>query len=117
MGYWEEIKDAFAKGIDLAKEGIKEGADTVVQKTKEGAGVVVKKTKEGVTYAQLKAKLLFKHSEFRDALADLGDAVHDLYKESKDIYADTHVKQLIEKVNAVEDECKKIESEIQAVGK
>ncbi len=101
MGYWKDVKGVVSKGIDIAVDGLKEGAEKAVEKGKEG-----------VSYAQLKKDLFVEHRKLHDLLADLGDVTHDLYKEKKDVYADATVKEIMEKVVKLEEDCKRIEKEI-----
>ena len=102
MGYWTEVKDLLLKGADLAIEGIKEGTETVVEKSKEG-----------MAFARLKKNLYTAQRKLRNLLADLGDITHDLYREKKDIYADPEVKRIMGEVLKLEEECKKIEKELE----
>ncbi|MBN1533292.1 MAG: hypothetical protein JXA20_11560 [Spirochaetes bacterium] len=105
MGYWTEVKDVVLKGIDLAAQNIREGASTAVEKGKEG-----------LTYVQLKKDLMVSQRKLHSLLADLGDRTCDLYRDQKDIYADDSVKELMGKINAAEEECKKIETEMKSLG-
>ncbi len=106
MGYWNEVKEMVIKGLNIAAEGIKEGAETAAVKGREG-----------VTYVQLKKDLFIEHRRLQDLLSDLGDKTHDLYKEKKDIYADQSIKDIMDKVVAAEEKCKKIRDDIEKIGK
>jgi hypothetical protein len=101
MGYWQEVGDLFKKGVDLAVDNLKESAD-----------VISKKTKEGALIARVKTQVFIKERELQDIMADLGDAVFDLYKEQKDIYSDAKIKGIVEKAEKIINECKKLESEL-----
>lgn len=101
MSYWSEVKDVFLKGVDLAVEGVKEGAAKAVEKGKDG-----------VTYAQYKGNLFLEHKKLQTHLADLGDKTRDIYREKKDLFKDNAVVEIMGKINAVENECKRIEAEI-----
>ena len=102
MGYWDEVRHVLQKGVDLAKDGIKEEVEKISDATKEGAHVT-----------KAKAKLFVKQRELQTALADLGDAFYDAYKENKDVYAEDSIKSRIETVNEIEAECKSLEAEIE----
>ncbi len=106
MSYWKEVKDVFMKGVDLAVDGIKEGATTVAEKSKEG-----------IQFAQLKKDLFFEQRNLHSLLADLGDAVSVAYREKKDLNGDEKILELIEKVNSCENKCRKIEDEIESIGR
>ena len=105
MGYWEEVRDVVLKGVDIAVEGVKDGAARAVEKGKDG-----------VTYTQLKTNLFVEHRKLQTILADLGDHTRDLYREKKDIFSDPVITEIMEKLTKVEDECKRLESEIQKLG-
>lgn len=105
MGYWEEVRDVVLKGVDIAVEGVKDGAARAVEKGKDG-----------VTYTQLKTNLFVEHRKLQTILADLGDHTRDLYREKKDIFSDPVITEIMEKLTKVEDECKRLESEIQNLG-
>lgn len=105
MGYWEEVKDVVLKGVDLAVEGVKESAAKAVEKGKDG-----------VTYTQLKANLFLEQRKLQTILADLGDRTRDIFREKKDLYSDSVITEIMEKLTVVEDECKRIESEIKKLG-
>jgi len=101
MGYWHEVRDVVLKGIDLAVDGVREGAETAAMKGKDS-----------LTYAQLKKDLFLEQRKLHDHLADLGDAVHDLYREKKDIYTDEKVKGIMESIIIVEDRCRDFEKRL-----
>ena len=101
MGYWQEVGDVLKKGVDLAVDNLKESADTITKKTKEGALI-----------ARVRTQVFIKQRELQDIMADLGDAVFDLYKEQKDIYSDAKIKGIVEKADKIINECKTLESEL-----
>jgi hypothetical protein len=105
MGYWTEVREVALKGLDLAIEGVKDSAAKAMEKGKDG-----------IAYTQLKTNLFVEHRKLQTILADLGDHTRDLYREKKDIYSDPVVTEIMEKLTKVEDECKRIESEIQKLG-
>lgn len=105
MGYWEEVRDVVLKGVDLAVEGVKESAAKAVEKGKDS-----------VTYTQLKANLFLEQRKLQTVLADLGDRTRDIYREKKDLYADPVIAEIMGRLAKVEDECKRLESEIQKLG-
>jgi len=105
MGYWEEIRDVVLKGVDIAVEGVK-----------EGAAKAVVKGKEGVTYTQLKASLFLEQRKLQATLADLGDLTRDIYREKKDFYNDPVIAEVMDKLTKIENECKRLEKEIQNTG-
>ncbi|MFH0918969.1 MAG: hypothetical protein V1913_01290 [Fibrobacterota bacterium] len=117
MGYWTEVKDVVLKGMDLAAANIKEGAGVAIENIKQGAGTAVEKGKEGVAYAQLKKNLFLQHRKLHTLLADLGDLTRDLYKDGKDIYKDDKLQKIMEQVVQMETECKRMEQEIDGLGK
>lgn len=100
MGYWQEVSDVLKKGVDLAVDNLKESAETLS-----------KKTKEGTIAAKVKTRLFLKQRELHDVMADLGDAVYDVYKENKDIYADEKVQEMIAKADGIIEECRAISAE------
>ena len=100
MGYWQEVSDVLKKGVDLAVDNLKESAETLS-----------KKTKEGTIAAKVKTRLFLKQRELHDVMADLGDAVYDVYKEKKDIYADAKVQEMIAKADGIIEECRAISAE------
>jgi len=101
MSYWSEVKEVALKGIDLALANIKETTE-----------IALEKGKEGIVYVQLKKDLFVAQRELHNILADLGDAVNEIYKKKGDIYADVRVKELTGKVAASEEKCKGIEKQI-----
>lgn len=105
MGYWQEVKDVVFKGVDLAIDGMKEGAAKAVEKGKEG-----------LTYTQLKGNLFLEQRKLQGILADLGDRTRDIYRDKKDLYADTMVVEIMEKLSHAEAECKRLEEEIRKIG-
>lgn len=100
MGYWQEVSDVLKKGVDLAVSNLKESAETLS-----------KKTKEGTLAAKVKTRLFLKQRELHDVMADLGDAVYDVYKEKKDLYADEKIQDMIAKADAIIEECRAISAE------
>lgn len=106
MSYWSEVKEVALKGVDLA-----------IANLKEGAGQALEKGKEGVAYIQLKKDLFMEQRNLHNLLADLGDAVNELYKTKGDIYADSRIKDIAERVAAAEAKCKSIEEEMKNTGK
>lgn len=105
MGYWKEVREVVLKGVDLAVEGIKEGAARAVEKGKDG-----------VTYTQLKAALFLEQKKLQTTLADLGDITRDAYRDKKDFYSDPVIAEVIDKLAAIEEECKRLEAEIDKLG-
>jgi len=105
MSYWSEVKDIALKGIDMALENLKVGAEQAIEKGKEG-----------VAFLQLKKDLFKEQRNLQTALADLGDATHEIYKEKGDIYSSSRVKDAVERVEAVEAKCKSIEEEMKKIG-
>jgi len=105
MGYWEEVREVVLKGVDLAVEGVKESAAKAMEKGKDG-----------VAYTQLKTNLFIEQRKLQTILADLGDRTRDIYREKKDIYADPVIAEIMERLTKVENECKRLESEIAKLG-
>ncbi|HOO70546.1 MAG TPA: hypothetical protein PK926_02215 [Spirochaetota bacterium] len=105
MSYWNDVKDVFMKGVDLAVDGIKEGASTIFDKGKEG-----------IHYSQLRKDLFTGHRKLHVLLTEIGDIVTVLYRERKDLYADKELKEKMKQVTQIEDECRKIEKEISSLG-
>lgn len=105
MSYWSEVKDIFMKGVDLAADGIKEGANLVFEKGKDG-----------IQYSQLKKDLFLGHRKLHNLLTEIGDTVTVLYRERKDMYTDMKLKELIDNVVVIENECKAIEDKIGSLG-
>jgi len=103
MGYWEEVREVAIKGFDLAIEGIKEGAAKAVELGKESAA-----------YTQLKTNLYFEHRKLQAVLADLGDHTRDLIREKKDIYGDETISEIMNNLQKIEEECRRLESEIKS---
>ena len=105
MSYWNEVKDVFLKGVDLAADGIKEGANLVFEKGKEG-----------IQYSQLKKDLFMEHRKLNNVLTEIGDTTSVLYRERKDLYADMKLKELIDRLGTIENACKAIEGKIASIG-
>ena len=105
MGYWQEVREVVLKGFDIAVDGIKEGAA-------KAAGI----GKDGVAYTQLKTNLFFEHRKLQVFLADLGDHTRDLVREKKDIHADKAISEIMSNISKIEDECRRIDSEIGLLG-
>jgi len=104
MSYWTEVKDVALKGIDLAFANIKVGAEQAMELGKDG-----------VVYIQLKKDLFMEQRNLHTLLADLGDAVNELYKINGDIYASSRVKDAVDKIAASEAKCRSIEEEMRKV--
>ncbi len=105
MGYWEEVRDVVLKGVDLAVENVK-----------EGAAKAVVKGKDGVAYTQLKAALFVEQRKLQAILADLGDRTRDIYRDKKDFYSDAVIEDIMGKLTKTEEECRRIEAEIEKLG-
>jgi len=105
MGYWEEVREAVLKGVDIAVEGVK-----------DGAAKAVIKGKDGVAYTQLKANLFVEQRKLQTILADLGDRTRDIYREKKDLYTDPVIAEVMEKLTKTEEVCRHLESEIKKLG-
>jgi len=105
MSYWREVREVVLKGLDIAVDGIKEGAAKAIEMGKDG-----------VAYSQLKTNLFFEHRKLQIVLADLGDHTRDLIKEKKDIYADKTISEIMSNIAVIEDECRRIQSEIRSLG-
>lgn len=105
MGYWKEVRDVVLKGVDLAVEGVKESAAKAVEKGKDG-----------VAYTQLKAVLFIEQKKLQTILTDLGDLTRDIYREKKDLYTDPVIAEVMDKLTKIENECKRLENEIEKLG-
>ncbi len=105
MAYWTEVKDIVLKGINMAVDGIKEGAETAAEKGKDG-----------VSFVQLKKDLFLERRNLQDLLADLGEITHDLYKDKKDVYADSSMKNLMDKIVKIEEDCRSRKEKIKNLG-
>ena len=105
MGYWDEVKEVFLKGVDKAVDGMKEGAN-----------IAVEKGKDGVAYTQLKKNLFLEHKKLHALIADLGSRTNDIYKEKKDLYSDPAISEIMGKIVQIEDECRRLEGEIKKIG-
>ena len=106
MSYWSEVKDVALKGIDLALANIKETTE-----------IAIEKGKDSVTYVQLKKDLFMAQRELHNLLADLGDVVNEIYKKKGDVYSDTRVKEITDRVAASEEKCKALEKQISEISK
>jgi|SRR3989339_502744 len=106
MGYWAEVKNVVSKGLDLALANVVDGASAAVEKGREG-----------LAFTYLKKDLYVQRRKLHDRLADLGDLTHDLFKAGKDINQDENVRRVMDQIVLIENECKRIETEIDALGK
>ena len=104
MSYWTEVKELFLKGVDIALSGFKDTTEAAIEKGKEG-----------VVSIQLKKDLFVAHRELQGHLADLGDAVNEIYKVKGDIYTDDKVKEAVDKISGVEARCRDIEKKMSEV--
>lgn len=106
MSYWSEVKEVALKGIDLALENIKETTEFAIEKGKDS-----------VTYVQLKKDLFLAQRELHNLLADLGDAINEIYKKKGDVYSDNRVKEITDRVALAEEKCRGIEKQISDITK
>lgn len=101
MSYWSEVKEVALKGVDLAIANIKGGAEQALEKGKDS-----------VAYLQLKKDLFLEQRNLHNLLADLGDVTLELYKVKGDFYSSSKIKDIAERVTAVEEKCRSIEEDM-----
>lgn len=129
MSYWQEVKDVFKKGVEMAGDGLQKGVEMAGEGFQKGVGlageginkgkdVVMEKTKTGVTLLQLKKLLWSKQKEYRKSLTELGDMAFDLFKVGDTMISSPAFKTRFDRTEGLEKECKALELEIkEASGK